>query len=191
MTRFTIFDETSAPADSKPVLRSVKARLGFIPNIMGELAASPTALDAYATLSAIFGRSGLTELERQVVLLTADYENNCGYCMAADSTKALGVGLDREVLVAIREGRIIESDPRLEALHQFTRAMVRERVELVGGAVLVGDAAADVEVARGVEAIDRFARGRLVDDVEDHAVGQLLNEHLVAVVRHTRRQPVH
>lgn len=127
MTRFMIFDETSAPADSKPVLRSVKARLGFIPNVMGELAASPTALDAYATLSSIFGRSGLTELERQIVLLTADYENNCDYCMAADSTQALNVGLDRDILVAIREGRVIDSDARLEALHQFTRAVVRER----------------------------------------------------------------
>ena len=127
MTQFTIFDETSAPADSKPILRSVKARLGFIPNIMGELAASPSALDAYATLSAVFGRSGLTQIERNVVLLTTDFENNCGYCMAADSTIALNTGLDREIVVAIREGRVIQSDARLEALHQFTRAMVRER----------------------------------------------------------------
>ena len=127
MTQFTIFDETSAPADSKPVLRSVKARFGFVPNVMGELAASPTALDAFATLSAIFSRSGLTDIEREVVLLTADYENNCGYCMAVDSTVALNVGVDRDVLVAIREGRMIESDSRLEALHQFTRSVVRER----------------------------------------------------------------
>ena len=127
MTQFTIFDETSAPADSKPILRSVKARLGFIPNIMGELAASPSALDAYATLSAVFGRSGLTQIERNVVLLTTDFENNCGYCMAADSMIALNTGLDREIVVAIREGRVIQSDARLEALHQFTRAMVRER----------------------------------------------------------------
>ena len=77
--------------------------------------------------SAVFGRSGLTQIERNVVLLTTDFENNCGYCMAADSTIALNTGLDREIVVAIREGRVIQSDARLEALHQFTRAMVRER----------------------------------------------------------------
>ena len=127
MTRFTIFDDTNAPAEAKSTLRSVKAKYGFIPNLMGELAASPSALDAYTTLSSIFGQTSLTPVEQQVVLLATSFENNCSYCLAAHSTVALSVGLDREVLLAIREGRVIEDDMRLEALRQFTIAVVRQR----------------------------------------------------------------
>jgi len=127
MTQFTVFSDTSAPAASKANLRSVRARFGFIPNLMGELAASPTALEAYSGLSAQFGQSGLTAAEQQVVMLVTSFENNCGYCMAVHSTIALNVGLERMALRAIREGRMIETDPRLEALRQFTRIVVRER----------------------------------------------------------------
>jgi uncharacterized peroxidase-related enzyme len=127
MTQFTLFDESSAPAASKPQLKSAKSKYGFIPNLMGELAASPTALEAYSSLSSLYGKSGLTAAEQQVVLLTTSFENNCEYCVAAHSTVSLNVGLDREDLIAIREGRAIASDPRLEALRQFTQTVVRER----------------------------------------------------------------
>jgi uncharacterized peroxidase-related enzyme len=127
MTHFTVFDETNAPAASKATLKSVKAKYGFVPNLMGELAISPTALEGYATLSSVFGQTSLTAVEQQVVLLTTSYENNCAYCMAAHSTIALSIGLEREALMSIREGRVIESDSRLEALHVFTTAVVSER----------------------------------------------------------------
>lgn len=127
MTKFTIFDDSNAPAEAKATLRSVKSKYGFIPNLMGELAASPSALEAYTTLSAIYGQTSLTPIEQQVVLLTTSYENNCHYCMAAHSTVSLSVGLDREILLAIREGREIEDDMRLEALRRFTIAVVRQR----------------------------------------------------------------
>lgn len=127
MTEFTIFDDSNAPAESKSHLKSVKAKYGFIPNLMGELALSPAALEAYLSMGTILSQSSLTPIEQQVVLLTTSFENNCRYCVAAHSTVALSVGLDREALLAIREGRIIEEDPRLEALHLFTSAVVRER----------------------------------------------------------------
>jgi uncharacterized peroxidase-related enzyme len=127
MTEFTIYDETNAPAESKANLKAVKSRYGFIPNIMGELAISPTALEAYTSLASVFGQSSLTSVEQQVVSLTTSYENNCTYCVAAHSTIALSIGMSRDVLLAIREGRVIESDIRLEALHKFTTAVVRER----------------------------------------------------------------
>ncbi|WP_291841859.1 carboxymuconolactone decarboxylase family protein [Maricaulis sp.] len=127
MTKLMIFDETTAPAKAKPILRSVRSKYGFIPNLMGELAASPAALESYATLSSLYGQSGLTPAEQQVVLLTTSRENNCGYCVAAHSTVSLNTDLDRQVLSALREGTVIDSDPRLEALRQFTASIVRNR----------------------------------------------------------------
>ena len=64
MTKFTIFDDTNAPAEAKATLRSVKTKYGFIPNLMGELAASPSALEAYTTLSTIYVTSGLNTFLR-------------------------------------------------------------------------------------------------------------------------------
>jgi len=127
MTKFTIFDETNAPAESKAALKSVKAKYGFIPNLMGELAASPAALDAYTSLSSICGQTSLTPVEQQIVLLAVSFENNCDYDMAAHSTVALNVGLNREALLALREGRTMKGEPRLEALRVFTLAVVRQR----------------------------------------------------------------
>lgn len=127
MTEFTVFDEINAPAESKAILKSVKAKYGFVPNLIGELALSPVALEAYTSMSRIMEQSSLTPVEQQVVLLTASFENNCSYCVSAHSTIALGVGLNRDMLIAIREGREILDDPRLEALRLFTSAVVRER----------------------------------------------------------------
>ena len=127
MTKLTILDETTAPAKARPILKSIRSKYGFIPNLMGEMAASPAALESYATLSSLYGQSGLTPAEQQVVLLTTSRENNCGYCVAAHSTVSVNADLDRPVLTALREGVAIESDPRLEALRQFTVSIVRNR----------------------------------------------------------------
>lgn len=127
MTAFTIFDETNAPAEAKPGLRTIKAKYGFIPNLMGEFAASPAALEGYMSLASVFGQTGLTPVEQQVVLLTTSFENNSDYDMSAHSTIALNIGLNRDALIAIREGRTIELEPRLEALRAFTTALVRQR----------------------------------------------------------------
>jgi len=127
MTRLTVLDETTAPAKAKPILKSVRSKYGFIPNLVGELAASPSALESYTTLSSLYGQTGLTPAEQQVVLLTTSRENNCGYCVATHSTVSQNNDLDRQVLTALREGSVIDSDPRLEALSQFTASIVRNR----------------------------------------------------------------
>jgi len=127
MTEFTVFDESNAPVASKALLKNVKAKYGFIPNLMGELAIAPSALEAYTSLTSMFGHTSLSPIEQQVVLLTTSFENNCAYDMAVHSTVALSVGIDRDSLMAIREGRVIETDSRMEALRNFTVAVVRDR----------------------------------------------------------------
>lgn len=127
MTEFTVFDESNAPAASKAPLKAVKAKYGFIPIMMGQMALAPSAMEAYMSLTSVFGHSSLSPIEQQVVLLTTSFENNCAYDMAAHSTLALSIGMERDSLLAIREGRNMDSDPRLEALRVFTMAVVRER----------------------------------------------------------------
>ena len=60
------------------------------------------------------------------MLMTASFENDCRFCMAAHSWVANRQGVAAPVIDALRAGTTI-ADDRLEALHRFTRAVVLGR----------------------------------------------------------------
>ncbi len=127
MTTFTVHTAQSAPEASRPLLEQAEKSLGFVPNLYGIFAESPAMLEAYATLGGIFDRStSFTPTERQVVLLSAIFENECDYCMAAHSTIAGMQRVPEDVVQALRNGEPIP-DARLEALSDFARKVVQER----------------------------------------------------------------
>ena len=126
MTDFALYDETDAPDASRPYLARAKKTYGLIPSVLGVLAENPAALEAYMTVSGIFGKAGFSPLEQQVVLITASVENECHFCVAAHSAVAAGAGLDMDVISAIREDRPI-ADARLDALRVFTKKTVVRR----------------------------------------------------------------
>jgi uncharacterized peroxidase-related enzyme len=126
MSEFQVHTPESAPAASRPTLLAAGEKVGFVPNLYGVLAESPTALEAYTTLSAIVDRSSLTSVQRHVVLLTVSRENGCGYCVAAHSTLAVMGKVPAEILAALRRGEPLPN-ARLEALRAFTAAVVAER----------------------------------------------------------------
>ena len=126
MTDFTVYTETNAPEASRPTLNTAKTAFGFVPNLLGMLAESPAAVETYLTLAGLMDKTSLTPVERQVVLLTASFENTCTYCMAAHSTVAKGAGMTDDTLVGLRAGRAL-ADAKLNALADFTRQVVRER----------------------------------------------------------------
>lgn len=123
---FTLHTSASAPEASQPVLEATAKSFGFVPNLHAVLADAPAALAGYAALWEIFAGSSLSPAEQQVVYLTANYENECRYCMAGHSVLAQHAGVPAQALAAIRDGGPIE-DARLEALHRFTTAMVANR----------------------------------------------------------------
>ncbi|MEL7028192.1 MAG: carboxymuconolactone decarboxylase family protein [Pseudomonadota bacterium] len=88
----------------------------------GELALLGTYLD----VSGLLSKTSLTPTEQQVVLLSASYENECHYCMAAHTTVAKGAGVAADVLEAIRAGQPID-DAKLEALRRFTALVTVNR----------------------------------------------------------------
>lgn len=127
MTTFEVHTTESAPAESQPVLAEAKKKLGAIPNLFGMLAESPAILEAYANLGSILEKSALFDsTELQVVLMTTSFENDCQYCMAAHSAIASMQNVPADVVQSLREGTAI-ADPKLEALHVFTRAVVQQR----------------------------------------------------------------
>jgi AhpD family alkylhydroperoxidase len=126
MREFTIHTAESAPSGSKEPLASLAQRIGFVPNLAGTMASSPTLIDGFVRLQGSLRSSTLTGLEREVVGLTVSFENACGWSMAAHSTFAKAQGASDEVLAALRSGNELP-DARLEALHAFTRALLRSR----------------------------------------------------------------
>ena len=60
MTTFTIHNAETAPVASKPLLEKAQQRYGMIPNLMGLMAESPTAIEAYQTLAGFFEKSSFT-----------------------------------------------------------------------------------------------------------------------------------
>lgn len=120
----------NAPDGSRDVLESVASESGETSNMYRVLAHSPSALRAYVALDKLVTDCGLSPAERRVALLAASYENHCSYCMAAHSVSADKAGVDKDTLQALREGRTIASNDRLEALRSFTAKVVRQRGEL-------------------------------------------------------------
>lgn len=127
MSTFKLHTAESAPAGSFAILDAAQKGLGFIPNLYAHLAESPAALNAYKQLGTLLEQSGLSPQEQQVVLIAVSAENRCEYCVAAHSFLARNmIKVPAEVIAALRDGRPL-SDPKLNALYQFTKAVVRER----------------------------------------------------------------
>ena len=126
MAKFTTHTIETAPASSKPILEEVKNAFGFVPNLHAGMAESPELVTAYSTLWDLFSKTSFTQVEQQVVYMTANYENECHYCMAGHTQLAKMQKIDDAIVQAIRSGKPL-ADAKLEALHDFTAKVVRNR----------------------------------------------------------------
>ncbi len=118
----------NAASGAKEVLETTQSKLGFIPNLYGNMANSPGALSTYALGYGQFREhSGFTPAEQEIVFLTISKENGCGYCVAAHSMVAEKMsGVPSQAVNAIRNGEIIQ-DTKLAALSIFTRRLLQSR----------------------------------------------------------------
>ena len=133
---FELLDTATAPADSAVVLEGVKKAWGFVPNLHRVLAASPAAVEAYATLWGIAEKTSFTPQERNIAYLAIIYENECTYCMAGHTNLSKMAKVADADIYAIREGRVLD-DAKLEALRSFAAKVTRNR-----GVVSAADVAA-------------------------------------------------
>lgn len=125
MATFPVHTAETAP-DSKPILDTVQQGFGFVPNLMGVMAESPQVVEAYLTLMGLFDKTSLSDIEREVVLMTNNRVNDCTYCMAAHTTVAQMKNLPADVIKALRDGTPI-ADAKLEALRVFAEKVTVSR----------------------------------------------------------------
>ncbi|MDX1711274.1 MAG: carboxymuconolactone decarboxylase family protein [Rhodovibrionaceae bacterium] len=126
MVDFTFHTKDSAPEESKPLLEKAESGFGFVPNILAGMAEAPALLEGYMTLSGIFDKTSFTPAERQLILLTVSYENECHFCVAAHTGGAKRAEMDDKHIEALRNGQPLD-DPKLEALRGFTKKVVTGR----------------------------------------------------------------
>lgn len=125
MDKFTIHTAETAPEKSREILKSIREKLGFIPNVLGEMAESPALLWGYSELSAAAGHGLFSPTEQQVIQLTVSSLNDCSYCIAAGTTLAEKGKVPRDVLDTLRKEQPLK-DKKLEALRVFTLAVMKK-----------------------------------------------------------------
>ena len=173
MTSFKIYDETNAPEKSKRTLEEVKKNYGFVPNLLGELAESPAALESYLTMNEKLANSTLTPQEQQVLFLAVSYENECHYCMAAHSGIAKMSDCDDGTIEALRNGTDLP-DTKTNELVNFARKVVkkqgwteREDLDRFLSAGFSKENALDVLVAVSMKTLSNYANHILQTPVDE------------------------
>ena len=129
MTAFPIHTIDTAPQESRETLRHVRETLGMIPNLAAAMAESPTLLRSFFAVRDLYAQGSMGPIDIQVLSLTNAFENGCEWCMAFHSAAALKEGLSKEDLARLRAGNA-PADPRLRALSDLSRTMVRNRGEV-------------------------------------------------------------
>lgn len=151
MTSFRVHSIDTAPEGSRDTLRRVHSMLGGIPNLAATMAESPVLLNGFFALRDIYTRGSFTSAEIEVLSLTNAFEHSCSWCMAFHSGIALKGGVSRESVEELRNGRA-PVEPRLKALSDFSRSMVRNR-GLVGSQDLAAFRAAGFSDAQALEVV--------------------------------------
>jgi uncharacterized peroxidase-related enzyme len=127
MARLPILTAETAPEASREGVSKAEKANGFIPNLIGLLANAPVALETYQTVSGINARSGLSLAEREAVQITAAAIHGCGFCVAGHTAVAYKkAGLNEDVVNALRANAKVP-DAKLNAVADFTRAVIRSR----------------------------------------------------------------
>ena len=126
MSKFTLHTIESAPEKSKPILEGAKKEMGVIAGLYAVMAESPELFKAYKQLHQLFTSTSFDAEELTVVWQTINIEHECHYCVPAHTGIAHAMKVDPVLIDALRNKSAMPT-PKLQALHDFTLAMVRER----------------------------------------------------------------
>ena len=124
--KFQVHTKETAPEASRETLEATGKKYGFVPNLFGVLAESPTAVQAYAAINKALEQSALSPVEQQVVALTVSATNDCAYCVGAHCAVAQMVHMPEGILLELRDQQPL-SDRKLNALRTLVLSMMRHR----------------------------------------------------------------
>ncbi len=126
MSNFKFHTLETAPVDSKPILEGAIEQMGTVPGLFAVMAESPETLKAYQQLHQLFSSTSFDPEELTVVWQTINVEHECKFCVPAHTAIAHSMKVDPALTEALRRQEAMPTT-KLQALHDFTLAMVRER----------------------------------------------------------------
>ena len=126
MINIEMHNTDTAPDGTAAALNQVEKQLGFIPNLFRTLASSPSTLRGFMALMDANDSTSFSAAEQQIIQLAASMENQCSYCIAGHSAFAQNVGVNPDIITAIRQNRPLPN-ARYHALFEFSREMIRQR----------------------------------------------------------------
>jgi uncharacterized peroxidase-related enzyme len=132
---FAGLTEAAVPDASKPLLAQARAVFGFVPNLAVAMALEPPALEAYFHALEAFGKTSLSPIEQQLVLMAVSRANHADYSLAIHAALATKLGAAADLVTAVGTGGRI-GDARMSALRRFAETLTIARGDV---------AAADVE----------------------------------------------
>ena len=125
MSRLTIPSLDATLPAAQPLLDSVKAQLGSVPNLFRLVGSSPAALEGFLGLSGALGRTLDIKTRNRIALATAQV-SGCDYCLSAHSYLGTHLAkLDASEMAANRQGH--SQDPRADAALVFARKVAETR----------------------------------------------------------------
>jgi AhpD family alkylhydroperoxidase len=161
MTTFPVHTIADAPERSRPVLQALQETFGFVPNIAGAMAGSPTLIEGFLGVFRTVHAGSFSEAQIQVLLLTNAVTNRCEWAAAFHSALALRNGVAAADVDAIRAGR----EPADRA-HAALSALARHLIETRGQA----------EPPRVQAFLDAgFARGQVLEAILVVAASTITN----------------
>ena len=151
MKHFTIYNKRTANSEAGKLLSAVGDNVGFVPNIFGTIAESTPGLQGFVELNNQLSKSTFGVTEREIIQTAVSVENQCTYCVAGHTAFAHRQNVPAEIIEAVRNNQPINNS-RLEALNQFTRALVLSK-GMIPSKVLEDFLAADYTHAQVIEVI--------------------------------------
>ncbi|MEU8684109.1 phosphopantetheine-binding protein [Streptomyces sp. NPDC048611] len=163
MTSFTSHDLSSAPEGSRPIMENTNKGFGFLPSPIKLMAESPELLAGFMSGNALFNKTTLSPLEREVFILTMATKVECHYCVAMHSSILTRQGADADLVETLRARKPL-SDSKLEAMREFTLAVMEghghvepRKMEAFLGAGYTQRNALEVVLGLGVYTISTYA----------------------------------
>lgn len=101
------------------VFEAVTAKLGFVPNLIREMAKSPAVARVYLGGQQAMGGASLRPAEQQIAQLAVSVYNECAYCRAAHRGGCRQAGVTLADVELVEKGALPE-DRRLRAVVSAT-----------------------------------------------------------------------
>lgn len=126
MSEFKRYTVETAPQGAKDILESAQKEMGAIPLLYSIMAESPEIVKAYKHLHEQFAATSFDKEELTVVWQTINVEHECTYCVPAHTAIANMMQVNPAISEALRNNQPLPTE-KLQALHEFTLAVVRQR----------------------------------------------------------------